>query len=81
MIKVSLDKKYLVNKGRMKLLVEIYKDHKGTTYAVITKTLTHVIEEEGKVKEWEHDIKDAEEISYENLPPHVRKAISSALIR
>ncbi|HDD25646.1 MAG TPA: hypothetical protein ENF75_00970 [Acidilobales archaeon] len=80
MIAVSLEKKYLINKGSNKFLVELYKDSKGRMYAVISRNLIHVIEkEEGKLEEWEHDTKDAEEVNYMDLPANIRKVISTIL--
>lgn len=77
MIKASVEKVYVVKKGDKRFVIELCRSSDGKLFVVPVFTLKHVYETEGgEKKEWEYDVKGAEEIEYMALPKHIREALS-----
>uniref|UniRef100_A0A7C5UZK6 Uncharacterized protein n=1 Tax=Ignisphaera aggregans TaxID=334771 RepID=A0A7C5UZK6_9CREN len=77
MLKVSVEKIYLVKKGDRKIIVELCRSSDGKLFVVPIYVTRHVYTlPDGSEKEWEYDESKAEEIEFMSLPPNIREALS-----
>ncbi len=77
MIKVTIEKIYLVKKGNKKIVVELCRSSDGKLFIVPIYVTKHVyVLSDGSEKEWEYNTAKAEEIDFISLPPNVREALS-----
>jgi hypothetical protein len=79
MYRISVEKKYIVKKGDKKVVVELCRSQDGRLFVVPMYITKHVyVTPDGSEKEWEYDVKDAEEVDYMSLPQNIRDALSRA---
>ncbi|MCS7112090.1 MAG: hypothetical protein N3D82_04045 [Ignisphaera sp.] len=78
MIKVTIEKVYLVKKGDKKIVVELCRSSDGKLFVVPIYTTKHVYTlPDGSEKEWEYGTTKAEEVDFMSLPPNIREALSA----
>ncbi|MEM2528236.1 MAG: hypothetical protein QXG40_02440 [Ignisphaera sp.] len=78
MIKVTIEKVYLVKKGNKRIVVELCRSEDGKLFVVPIYTTKHTyVLPDGNEKEWEYNVAKAEEIDFVSLPPNIREALSN----
>lgn len=78
MLKITVEKVYLVKKGAKKVVVELCRSSDGKLFVVPIYTTKHIYTlSDGSEKEWEYDTSKAEEIDFMSLPPNVRETLSN----
>ncbi|MCI4436471.1 MAG: hypothetical protein JHC33_06640 [Ignisphaera sp.] len=79
MFKITIEKRYIVNKGDKKIVVELCRTPDGKLFAVPMLVTKHIYTmPDGSKKEWEYDTREAEEVDYMSLPKNIREALSRA---
>lgn len=78
MIRVTIEKVYIVRKGERRIIVELCRSSDGKLFVVPMYTTKHTYTlPDGSEKEWEYSTSNAEEVDFMSLPPNVREALSA----